>query len=103
MSDETFNSSPLNATCYWIKTWCNIIEILRFACSRGWMGGTEDLRGLLSSWERARSPLSRRAIRRGLGDLRLGREDIADRIAFSGESYRRTLIYRGASFEAFLV
>jgi cysteine dioxygenase len=67
------------------------------------MGGTDDLRDLLTSWERARSPLSRQTIRRGLGDLRLGREDVADRIAFSEAAYQRTLIFRGECFEALLL
>jgi cysteine dioxygenase len=67
------------------------------------MGGTDELRNLLSSWDHACVPPTRRTIRRVLGDLCLGREDLAGWIAFSEFAYQRNLIHRSSRFEALVL
>jgi cysteine dioxygenase len=67
------------------------------------MGGVEDLRDLLSLWDHDASPLGSGAIRKGIGGLRLRREDVADWIAFSEAAYQRILIHQGIGFEALLL
>jgi cysteine dioxygenase len=67
------------------------------------MGSVQDLRDLLSLWERGRSRLSRQAIRRGIGGLGLRREDVADWVAFNEAGYQRVVLHRGPDFEALLL
>src|SRR3954452_18302612 len=67
------------------------------------MGDDEVLRDLISLWDQARSPLARAANRRGIGGLRLRRDDIADWIAFSEISYQRIVIHRRPSYAVLLL
>ena len=69
----------------------------------GSMSGTNDLRDLLSFWNHLHSPLSQDTIRRGIGDLRLRRQDVDDWVEFSEAAYQRILIDRTPDYEALLL
>jgi cysteine dioxygenase len=67
------------------------------------MSRANELRELLSSWDHACVPPTRRTIRRVLGELCLRREDVDDWIAFSPFAYQRNLIHRTSRFEVLLL
>jgi cysteine dioxygenase len=67
------------------------------------MGGADELWKVLSSWDHACVPPTRRTIRRVLGELCLRREALADWIAFGAIAYQRNLIHRSSRFEALLL
>ena len=67
------------------------------------MSGIDKLRDLLALWDRSRSPSGYDAIRRGIGDLRLSRQDLVEWLAFSEAAYQRVLIERTPAYEALLL